>query len=49
MYLRNLSLKPDLFILNSILFRDGERFGSQSFSPRSFFLTKKPTGCANSL
>jgi hypothetical protein len=33
----HLSLKPDLFILNSILFRDGERFGSAVvFSPTFF-------------
>jgi hypothetical protein len=33
----HLSLKPDLFILNSILFRDGQRFGSAVvFSPIFF-------------
>ncbi len=33
----HLSLKPDLFVLNSILFRDGERFGSAIvFSPIFF-------------
>jgi hypothetical protein len=33
----HLSLKPDLFILNSILFRNGERFGSAVvFSPTFF-------------